>query len=391
MDSFYIAWKYVLFNRFKTLILVISITLIACLPLSLQVLLKASEQLLGARAGETPLLVGARGSALDLTMNSLYFNDELPPLIDMQALSYIEDMGLAGAIPLYARFHARGFPIVGTSLDYFDFRRLDVQAGRLFAMLGECVVGAQVAERLDLKPGDSLMSSPENLFDLAGIYPLKMKVAGVLARSHSADDAAVFVDTRTAWVIQGLGHGHKDLEQVTDGSVIMKRDANSITANARLLHYTEINASNLSSFHFHGDETDYPLTAVIALPQDTRSATLLRGRYLDDQAYQVTPPDEVIDGLLDNIFRIKHVIDAVIVIVAFATLLTMALVFVLSLRLRQGEIDTVFRMGGSRMTVANLLIAEIVIILVASAVLCAGVLWLVHGYSNELVRALILR
>lgn len=391
MDSFYIAWKYVVFNRVKTLVLVISITLIAFLPLSLQVLLKASEQQLGARAGETPLLVGARGSALDLTMNSLYFNDEPPQLIGMQAVNQIEGTGLATSIPLYVRFRARGFPIVGTSLDYFDFRGLEIREGRWFAMLGEVVIGADVARQLELSPGDSLLSSPENLFDIAGVYPLKMKLAGVLARSHSADDSAVFADTRTAWVIQGLGHGHEDLERITDSSVIIERDPDSITANAKLLHYTEINESNLSSFHFHGNEGDYPLTAVIALPPDTRSATLLRGRYLDDPRYQITPPDEVIDGLLDKIFRIKNVIDAVIVIVGFATFLTMVLVFVLSLRLRQGEIDTIFRIGGSRMTVARLLVAEILIVLAVSTVLCAGLLWVVHGHSNELVQTLILR
>ena len=36
--------------------------------------------------------------------------------------------------------------------------------------------GCGIADRLDIKPGDSLVSSPENLFDLAGVYPLRMKV-----------------------------------------------------------------------------------------------------------------------------------------------------------------------------------------------------------------------
>jgi putative ABC transport system permease protein len=68
---------------------------------------------------------------------------------------------------------------VGTTLDYFDFRGLKVVEGRNLAVLGDCVLGARVAENLRLKPGDSLLSSPETLFDLAGVYPLKMKVVGV--------------------------------------------------------------------------------------------------------------------------------------------------------------------------------------------------------------------
>ena len=391
IDSLYIAWKYVTYNKAKTSILVVAVTLIAVLPLALQVLLNKSEQQLRARAGETPLVVGARGSALDLVMNSLYFTDEVPELITLRATERIEDTGLAVAIPLYVRFRARGFPIVGTTLDYFDFRELSVDQGRMLAMLGECVIGSEVAARLELKPGDSLLSSPENLFDLAGIYPLKMTVTGVLNRSHSPDDLAVFVDTRTAWVIQGLGHGHEDVTQTTDQSVILERDERNVTANAKLLHYTEITDENFSSFHFHGDQGEYPVTALIALPHDAKSATLLRGRFLDDTSYQITRPDDVIDGLMENIFRVKNVIDAVIVIVAFGTVLTIFLVFVLSLRLRRAEIDTIFRIGCSRMTVARLLLAEIAIISLVSAAFCGCLLWVVQANSNELVRSLILR
>jgi len=391
MDSLYIAWRYVTWNRGKTLVLVTSITLIAFLPMTLQVLLNESEQQLHSRAVDTPLLLGARGSALDLVMNSLYFDDEMPQEISMQAVRPVEATGLGFPIPLYVRFQARGFPIVGTTLDYFDFRELQVAEGRMLAVLGESVIGADVAERLGVGAGDNLVSSPENLFDIAGIYPLKMKVTGVLARSHSPDDLAVFVDMKTAWIIQGLGHGHQDLSKTRDAAVILKQDERSVTANARLMQHTEITADNIDSFHFHGDDSSYPLTAVLVLPDDTKAAAMLRGRFLDDELFQIIKPDDVIDGLMENIFRIKKVIDAVIVIVAVATLLTIVLVFILSLRIRRDEMDTIFRIGCSRMTTARLLAAEILIILVASAILCAGLLWLVQTNSSELVRGLILR
>ncbi|HBE91104.1 MAG TPA: hypothetical protein DDW55_00740, partial [Gammaproteobacteria bacterium] len=216
MDSLYVAWQYVTWNRGKTLVLITSITLITFLPMALQVLLNESEQQLRSRAIETPLLVGAKGSALDLVMSSLYFDDEVPEIISMQAVRQVETTELAYAIPLYVRFQSRGFPVVGTTLDYFDFRELKIEEGRMLAVLGECVIGADVAEQLGIGPGDSLVTSPENLFDIAGIYPLKMKVTGVMARRHSPDDLAVFVDMKTAWVIQGLGHGHQDLAKTRD-------------------------------------------------------------------------------------------------------------------------------------------------------------------------------
>jgi len=50
----------------------------------------------------------------------------------------------------------RGFPIVGTNLDYFDFRNLQISNVRNMAYVGECVMRANVAERLDLVPGNSV-------------------------------------------------------------------------------------------------------------------------------------------------------------------------------------------------------------------------------------------
>jgi putative ABC transport system permease protein len=392
MDSIYIAWKYVSFNKIKTATLVASITLISLLPMALQLMLTESERQLMSRAVSTPLVVGAKGSALDLVMNTLYFGDEVPELINMEASDRVMDTDLAIPIPLYVRFRARGNPIVGTTLDYFEFRGLEVAEGRQLAVLGDCVLGAKVAENLKLKSGDSLVSSPETLFDLAGIYPLKMKVVGVLEKSHTSDDLAVFVDMKTAWVIQGLGHGHQDVTKLKDPTLVLKRSDTNVAATAKLYHYTEISERNIDSFHFHGNLSAYPITAVLAVPHDTKSGTILRGRYLTkEEKHQIVKPEEVIDGLLQSIFRIKNVLDAVISVVALATILAIILVFALSLRLRQREIKTIFKLGCRRATIARLLTAEILIIVVISGVLCGALIFLVNQFSNDLVRMLFIR
>ncbi len=145
IDRFYLAWRYVVFNRIKTITLVLSISLVSFLPFALKLLLQESEQQLMSRASNTPLLVGAKGNSLDLVMNSLYFAKEKPEFINMKAIDKILDSYLASPIPLYTRFQAREYPIVGTSLDYFDFRQHKIEQGRAFAMLGECVIGKGVA------------------------------------------------------------------------------------------------------------------------------------------------------------------------------------------------------------------------------------------------------
>ena len=392
IDSFYIAWKCIRYNRIKTAVLVACITLITVLPFSLQLLLTESERQLMSRAVETPLVVGTKGSALDLMMNTLYFGDDVPELMTMTASDRIADTDLALPIPMYVRFKARGNPIVGTTLDYFEFRGLTIVRGRQLAVLGDCVLGAKVAESLALEPGDSLVSSPESLFDLAGVYPLKMKVAGILKKSHTSDDLAVFVDLKTAWVIQGLGHGHQDVAKLKDPTLVLKRTESNVAATAKLFHYTEITEKNMASFHFHGSLAAYPISAVIAIPYDAKSGTILRGRYLSKAETQaIVKPEEVIDGLLQNIFRIKNVLDAVIAVVALATVLAVILVFALSLRLRQREIQTIFKIGCSRMTIAKLITAEIVIIVLSSALLCSIMMVAMRSVSNELVRMLFIR
>ena len=177
LDSLYIAWKYLYYNKIKTATLIACIALISFLPVSLQLLLEESERQLMSRAVSTPLVIGSKGSSLDLVMNSLYFSNEVPELISMAAAERVMDTDLALPIPVYVRFQSRGNPIVGTSMDYFEFRKIEIEEGRHLAVIGDCVVGARVAKDLNLKPGDSLMSSPETLFDLAGVYPLKLRLS----------------------------------------------------------------------------------------------------------------------------------------------------------------------------------------------------------------------
>ncbi|MCZ6564722.1 MAG: hypothetical protein O6852_01090, partial [Gammaproteobacteria bacterium] len=89
INTLYVAWRYVAHNKVKTTTLVACITLIGFLPLALEMLLNESEHQLLSRANSTPLLIGAKGSALDLTMNTLYFSNEAPELITTAAINEV--------------------------------------------------------------------------------------------------------------------------------------------------------------------------------------------------------------------------------------------------------------------------------------------------------------
>jgi len=390
-DVLYLAWRYLAFHKIKTVILVASITLIVFLPVGLNVIVGQSSDELTARAEATPLLVGAKGSPLELVLNSLYFDADPPELTTYAEALRIAESGLATPIPLYVRFRSRESPIVGTTLDYFDFRESRFAAGRPMAVLGECVLGSKVARDLDVGVGGTVISSPESVFDLAGVYPLKMTVVGVLAPSFTADDEAVFVDIKTAWVIQGLVHGHQDLAAPEAAAGVLKREGDTIVGNASVVQFNEITPDNVDSFHFHGDMSDYPVSAVIAVPEDQKSGTILMGRYEgDEEPSQIVQPTTVMNELLDTILTIQGFVVAAILLVAAATIATAALVFLLSLRLRRREIETMTKIGGSRWSVGTILVSEVAAVLVLGVFL-AGVLTLVTSqFGPGIIRAWLL-
>lgn len=389
-ETLYLAWRYLAHHRWKTAILVTSITLIVYLPTGLRVLVDQSSRQLTARAEATPLVIGARGSPLELTLNTLYFGADVPELTRYAEASRVNETGLATAIPMYVRFRSQRHPIVGTSLEYFEYRDLAMAAGRQMATLGECVVGSRVAEALGVGPGDTVTSSPESVFDLAGVYPLKMHVVGVLAFSDSPDDDAIFADVKTVWIIQGLGHGHQDLTRPEAAAGVLSRDENTVVANASVVQYNEITTENLDSFHFHGDLSEYPVTAVIAVPSDPRSSALLQGRYQgDDVVVQIVRPVTVMEELLATVLTVQQFVTAGAVILGLATLGTASLVFLLSLRLRSRERSTLHKIGGSRLRVGTLMASEIGGVLLVGVVLAAVLTYLTGQFGSVAIRALV--
>ena len=379
MNALFLALSYLRFHWARSVVLVLVTALILSVPIISQVLLNGSQAALTDRAEKTPLILGSRGSQLDLIMNALYFSDDRAAPVTMAETETIWDSGLGLPIPLNTAFETNGARIVGTSLEYFDFRELDVAEGRQIALLGETVIGADVAARLGLGVGDTVVSAPQNLFDLDGVYPLELNIVGVFAPTGTADDEAVFVDIKTSWVIAGIGHGH-------DGVLAAGATSGDIVASASLVEFNRITQENIDSFHFHGDPSGYPVSAIVLVPQDARSATILRGRYLGpENPVQMIVPREVIGELVDRIFRIKTLLDAVTLIVGGAALAAVALAVFLTYRLRAREMQTAFKIGARRSMILRLLAAETVIILCISGVIALGITLAVQSSGSAIV------
>ena len=379
-QSFYLAIKYLQFHRIRTLILVGSIGLILFLPAGLKKLITESEIQMMARADATPLIVGAKGNSTDLVINTLYFEQTEIDALNLRSIDALDGTGFGYSIPMVSFFKAREFSIIGTNLDYFHFRNLSIGEGRMLRYVGECVLGKRVAERLDLHPGDSLLSSPENFLDLAGVYPLEMEVVGILESSDTPDDFAVFTDLKTNWIIMGLGHGHQDLQNVNDPTLVLERDSTNVTASAKVFLYNRVDGRDVGSFHFHGNIKDYPITSILFIPDSPKSATLLRGRFeTGEMTDQIVIPSIVVDNLLQNIFRVKQIFNTVFILVGVATLFILGLIVMLTLRLRKDEMYTMFTIGSSRNKILEIIGFELLITAFLSLVL-AVILYSLTGY-----------
>lgn len=152
----YLGWNYLWRHRWRSLLVTLTVTLGLSLPAGIWLVVDLSEAHLRSRAEATPLLLGANASPLELVFNGLYFSE---PAIERIKLADAQDAaadGLALSIPIYARYQTQGHAVVGTTIDYFNFRALRFDQGQAFARLGDCVIGANVAKALRLSPGANL-------------------------------------------------------------------------------------------------------------------------------------------------------------------------------------------------------------------------------------------
>lgn len=371
-----LARRYLAHHPWRSSVLVVGLALTFFLPLAVELLVSRFEASLVARSLATPAVIGAPGSRYDLVLSSLYFEGRTPEPLSMQEVQRLGADHLVVPIPLLVRGSAGGRPLVGIPYEYYDFRGLVPERGELPVFLGECVLGARVAAELELGPGDHLDTDRGSLYDLGGAYPLRLRVVGVLAAEGTPDDGAVFVDLQTAWIADGLGHGHGAAAEQQGEQVLARRDDGSIVLNASVTLYQEITPENADTFHFHGELGDLPLTGLLLDPQDRAALTIVRGRYRVRSDAQLLVPEVVMGELMGFVFRAKVFFDTNTALVGVATALFLGVIVALSMALRRRERVTLFKIGCARSTVLRLMGVELAILLVAGAAL-ASVLALV--------------
>lgn len=385
----YLAGAYIRRHIWKSILVISSLIVLIAFPAGVHLMVRTFELQLVERSQQTPFILGARGSQLDLVLHGLYFKGKPPTAIQYGELENLKSIGLAQSYPVHARHTARGLPVVGVTLEYFTYRNLICEQGRKFSILAEAVLGSRAADALGLDIGDTLVTDSDNVFNIAGSYPLELNITGILQFSDSPDDEVIFVDIKSAWLMDGIGHGHQAVDESLSQSLILSKEGKNIQTNAALLPYTRITSENIRSIHFHGNEAEFPLTQVLVVPENEKSASILAGRYISDTSMvQLVRPDLVVHELLGVVFRVKSFFNAQIWVVGITTLLLVGLVISLSLRLRQKEMKTFFVLGCSPSRQFQLLAAEILLYVISASLVSACLLIFLNHHSTFWLRLL---
>ena len=211
-----IAWSELRHRPWQTLLL----TLLIALAIASSVFIAALS--FGMHYGLTkatepfPQLVGAKGSANQLVLNTVYLKDRPIGNISGDLYQDIKNNPLVKqAIPLAFGDNWRGFRIVGTENTIFDYRVkpqsepwLKVAEGRRFNAPFEAVIGAGAAKLLGAKIGDTFQSIHGATAHGHVHKDQTYTIVGILAPVEGPYDHAVLTDIRSVWIAHEHHHDH---------------------------------------------------------------------------------------------------------------------------------------------------------------------------------------
>ncbi len=376
----------------RSALLALCVCVAALLPAASNLLMNRFEAHLLDRGAATPLVIGARGNRFDLALSALYFRRIDLPTITTGDLTSIADMQLGDAIPINTRFTARTRPLVATTPDYAAFRRLVPARGEFPLMVGEVALGARVARDLQLGVGDSIFSDQRELYDLTKPAAIKLRIVGLLAPTNAPDDDAVFTDIKTAWLLEGLAHGHAPPAKLPAALILQPPGATPEAPNTviseELVEVNEVTPDNARSFHIHADPDTLPLSAILVVPSSEKDRSILAARLNAGKSLQAIVPLDVIHELLAHVVRLRQLINAISAIVAAFTAVLLGLVGVLSLRLRARELETLQRIGVARAHIAIIVGGETALVVLAGLSAAAVALLTLSVWSVDVVKFL---
>lgn len=188
-------------RRLTSALVVLSIALSVALLLGVERLRTQARASFANTLSGTDLIVGARGSPLNLLLYSVFRIGDPTNNVSWRGYqTFAVHPQVTWTVPLSLGDSHRGFPVLGTTGAYFQHYRygrdqpLRFAEGREFTDVFDAVLGATVADRLGYQLGQSVIiahGAGEVSFALHDDKPFQ--VVGILARTGTPVDQTVHI------------------------------------------------------------------------------------------------------------------------------------------------------------------------------------------------------
>ena len=156
------------------------------------------------------MVVGAKGSPLQLILSSVYHIDSPTGNISLEEAEKISKNRMVGSsIKLLYGDNFKGYRIVGAEKKFIELYNGKIKKGKNLSKSFEVLVGSKVYSKLKIDIGDDLISS-HGLRETGESHDdQSFKVVGLLEPSNSVIDQLIITLPQSVWDVHG-NHDHEE-------------------------------------------------------------------------------------------------------------------------------------------------------------------------------------
>ena len=166
------------------------------------------EQRLERDSAGIDLVVGAKGSPLQLVLAGVYHADVPPGNIPYATLAELRaDKRIATAIPLALGDSVAGYRIVGTEPALVEHYGASLAEGAMFTAPMQAVIGSEVAQATGLRPGNEFEGTHGLAAGGGAHADDRYEVVGVLAPTGRVVDRLVLTPVESVWDVHETHQG----------------------------------------------------------------------------------------------------------------------------------------------------------------------------------------
>ena len=204
-----LAWRNIIYNPFNTILSILLMTFgVGVISLLLLLNNQIDKQLQDNLRG-IDMVIGAKGSPLQLILSSIYHIDNPTGNISYKEVKKLTKNSMVDlTIPLSYGDSYNGFRIVGTSQEYIDLYDADLSEGVLWDKSMQVVIGSAVADITNLSIGD-MFCGTHGFGDDGHVHDHHhYEVVGILKQSNTTIDKLIITDTKSVWDVHNTHEHH---------------------------------------------------------------------------------------------------------------------------------------------------------------------------------------